>query len=516
MIASTMDFNTLMDNLANFIAKMGEYFASADCSRAIELLKYNPQEPLLFSSGLFLFLFAAFMLGYVLLSKRNGARMLFVTLFSYYFFYKSSGFYFALLAAVTLIDFLAARRIPDSKHPRWWLALSLLADLGMLGYFKYTNFFAGMVSQMLDFNFQPWDIFLPVGISFYTFKSLSYVIDVYRGKIKPMNSLLDYAFYVSYFPTLLAGPIERADHFHPQTRQPLRISSEMFALGVYFVLAGLMKKVVISDYIAQNFVDRVFDNPLLFSGGEVLLAMYGYCIQIYSDFSGYSDMAIGISLLLGFRLKMNFDAPFKADSMSDFWRRWHISLSTWIRDYVYISLGGNRHGKVRMYLNQMIAMTACGLWHGASLNFVVWGALHGFLVCLHKFWSQTIMGHDRHYHPMGIRRFFSVFITFHVVCFSWLFFRCRDFDGVAQMLGQLIGKFNPGVLPDVLVSYKYVFLLMATALIAHWLPKRWQDGCVGLLRKTGVVGAAVVATVVIFLVMQVKSSDIQPFIYFQF
>ncbi len=496
--------------------RLEEYAATLNPGKAWDILVYNPHEPLLFSSGAFLFVFLGFMLVYFALRKQLSARLLFVTLFSYYFFYKSSGLYFLLLAGVTVSDYLIARRIQAGNRRKPWVALSLIINLGMLAYFKYTNFFAGMVSQMIGGNFQPWDIFLPVGISFYTFKTLSYVIDVYRGKMKPMESLLDYAFYVSFFPTLLAGPIVRATDFAPQIRRPLHISQKMFATGVYFILIGLFKKAVISDYISQNFVDRVFDNPTLFSGGEVLLGIYGYCIQIYSDFSGYSDMAIGISLLLGFELPMNFNAPFKADSMSDFWRRWHISLSMWIRDYIYISLGGNRHGKGMMYLNQMIAMTLCGLWHGASLNFVMWGVLHGALVCVHKFWSQTLLHHDRHYHPTGVRRFASVFITFHVLCLTWLLFRCKDFQSVWVMLHQLIAKFNPSILPDVLAGYKYVFLLMALALITHWLPDSWQNRIIGIFQKGGVLMSAIALTVVIFIIMQVKSSDIQPFIYFQF
>ena len=331
-----------------------------------------------------------------------------------------------------------------------------------------------------------------------------------------MESLLDYAFYVSFFPTLLAGPITRATDFGPQIRKPLHISPEMFARGVFFIIIGLFKKAVISDYISQNFVDRIFDNPTLFSGGEVLLGLYGYTIQIYCDFSGYSDMAIGIALLMGYEIPMNFNAPLKADSMTDFWRRWHISLSTWIRDYVYISLGGNRRGKVFMYINQMIAMTACGLWHGASLNFVLWGVIHGALVCIHKFWSQTILRHDRHYHPSGIRRFFSVLITFHVITFTWILFRCRDFDSAWIMIKQMVTKFNLSVLPDVFIAYKYVFILMLFALFTHFLPNSWQNRSIKILQKGGVVLSAVAITIVIFIIMQVKSSDVQPFIYFQF
>lgn len=492
------------------------YFASLDFSKIANILLYNPHEPLLFSSGAFLFVFLFFMLVYFCLRKKVDARLLFVTLFSYYFFYKSSGFYFFLLLIVTVSDFYIARRVARGKYPRLWLILSLFIDLGLLAYFKYTNFFAGLIAQMIGGNFQPWDIFLPVGISFYTFKTISYVVDIYRKKAQPMESLLDYAFYVSFFPTLLAGPITRATDFGPQIRKPLHISPEMFARGVFFIIIGLFKKAVISDYISQNFVDRIFDNPTLFSGGEVLLGLYGYTIQIYCDFSGYSDMAIGIALLMGYEIPMNFNAPLTADSMTDFWRRWHISLSTWIRDYVYISLGGNRRGTFFMYINQMIAMTACGLWHGASLNFVLWGVIHGALVCLHKFWSQTIMRHDRHYHPAGIRRFFSVLITFHVLCFTWIFFRCRDFESAWIMIKQMFTKFNPSVLPDVFVAYKYVFALMAFALITHFLPNSWQNNSVKLLQKGGVVLSAVAITIVIFIIMQVKSSDVQPFIYFQF
>ena len=248
----------------------------------------------------------------------------------------------------------------------------------------------------------------------------------------------------------------------------------------------------------------------------MLLGLYGYTIQIYCDFSGYSDMAIGIALLMGYEIPMNFNAPLTADSMTDFWRRWHISLSKWIRDYVYISLGGNRRGKVFMYINQMIAMTACGLWHGASLNFVLWGVIHGALVCIHKFWSQTILRHDRHYHPSGIHRFFSVLITFHVITFTWILFRCRDFDSAWIMIKQMVTKFNLSVLPDVFIAYKYVFILMLFALFTHFLPDSWQERSVKVLQKGGVVLSAVAITIVIFIIMQVKSSDVQPFIYFQF
>ncbi len=256
--------------------------------KLIEVLSYNPKEPMIFSSGLFLLLFLGFTFIYMCLQKKLTARLLFVTAFSYYFYYKSSGIYFFLLAIVTVSDYLLAGAIYRNKEKKglrkFLVTLSLLIDLGLLGYFKYTNFFAGMVAQMLEYNFQPWDIFLPVGISFFTFQSLSYTIDVYRGNLKPLPSILDYAFYVSFFPQLVAGPIVRASDFAPQIRKPIVITNDMFARGVYFIMIGLFKKAVISDYISLNFVDRVFDNPSLYSGLENLLGIYATPCRFIATF----------------------------------------------------------------------------------------------------------------------------------------------------------------------------------------------------------------------------------------
>ena len=499
--------------------------------RLIHLLAYHPQEPLIFSSGLFLFLFLGFSFIYMLLQQRLNARLVFVTLFSYYFYYKSSGLYFWLLALVTVSDFFIARgiqRLADvsaadatrTSHARHWrkalVALSLLIDLGLLGYFKYTNFFAGMVSQMLEHNFQPWDIFLPVGISFFTFQSMSYTIDVYRGDLKPLPHLLDYAFYVSFFPQLVAGPIVRAADFAPQIRRPLVITNDMFARGVFFILIGLFKKAVISDYISLNFVDRIFDNPTLYSGLENLLGIYGYALQIYCDFSGYSDMAIGIALLLGFHFPINFNAPYRSVSITDFWRRWHISLSTWIRDYIYISLGGNRKGKLRQYANLVITMLLGGLWHGASLNFVAWGGAHGIALAVHKFFSQEVLHHGRGFQPHGLRKWIAIVLTFHFVCFTWIFFRQKTFMAGWMMLRQIFFNFHAELWQQVCAGYQYVLAFMAFGYLTHFLPDTWQEWFISLLRRCNVVVYALLLTAAIYMVIQVKSSTIQPFIYFQF
>ncbi|CDD31991.1 putative uncharacterized protein [Bacteroides sp. CAG:714] len=489
-----------------------------DWKKLTDVLTYDPQQPMIFSSGLFLWLFLGFSLIYLLLQRKTTARLLFVSLFSYYFYYKSSGFYFFLLGIVTVSDFLLARwmyRTETSWKRRLIVCCSLCINLGLLCYFKYTNFFYEMLAPLWHGTYHPLDIFLPVGISFFTFQSLSYTIDVYRKDLKPLSNLLDYVFYVSFFPQLVAGPIVRARDFIPQIRQPLYVSPEMFGQGVFFIVSGLFKKAVISDYISVNFVERIFDNPGLYSGLENLFGVYGYALQIYCDFSGYSDMAIGIALLLGFRFPINFNSPYKADSVTDFWHRWHISLSTWLRDYLYISLGGNRKGKIRTYLNLFLTMLLGGLWHGASWNFIVWGGLHGVALAVHKY-VRSLLGRAKNYRSTGWKRFFAVVLTFHFVCFCWIFFRNTTFEGSATMIRQIFTAFHPELAGQLFTGYWKVFLLMGVGYLLHACPDRWQEACSRGMIRLPLVGQALVLILLVYLVMQVKSSDIQPFIYFQF
>lgn len=489
-----------------------------DPTRLRDVFLYDPHSPMIFSSGIFLWLFAAFIVVYLLLQRRTTARLMFVTLFSYYFYYKSSGTYFFLLAVVTVSDFLLAL-LMDRTVTRWkrklWVVVSLCVNLGLLCYFKYTNFLLECWASLTGGSFSMLDIFLPVGISFFTFQSLSYTIDVYRREIKPLTNLLDYAFYVSFFPQLVAGPIVRARDFIPQIRRPLFVSDEMFGHGIFLIMSGLFKKAVISDYISVNFVERIFDNPTLYSGVENLMGVYGYALQIYCDFSGYSDMAIGIALLLGFHFNINFDSPYKSASVTEFWRRWHISLSSWLRDYLYISLGGNRKGKVRQYVNLIITMFLGGLWHGASWNFVLWGVLHGVALAVHKFW-MSLTGRKKGEQSHGIRRFFGVVVTFHFVCFCWIFFRNADFATSVDMLRQIFTVFRPQLLPQLLAGYWEVFALMGLGYMLHFLPDSWERACTKTVIRLPLLGKAVLMIALIYLVIQMKSSDIQPFIYFQF
>lgn len=483
-----------------------------------DLLSYNASEPMIFSSGLFLWLFVAFYAVYTALRNHCTPRLLFVVCFSYYFYYKSSGFYFFLLAVVTVADFILAQAIGGIKWrpaKKLFVAASLAVNLGLLCWFKYTNFFGEIWASATGLHFEAFDIFLPVGISFFTFQSLSYTIDVYRGRIKPLNSLLDYAFYVSFFPQLVAGPIVRAKDFIPQIRRPLTVTHAMVGQGVWLIATGLFKKVVISDYISLNFVDRVFAEPSLYTGAENLAAVYGYTMQIYCDFSGYSDMAIGIALLMGFHFNANFNSPYKSASITEFWRRWHISLSSWLKDYLYISLGGNRKGKLRQYLNLFITMFLGGLWHGASWNFVLWGSLHGIALVAHKVW-MTFTGSRVGERGNPIRRLVNVAVTFHIVALGWIFFRNSSLDNSITMIGQIFRAFHGEVLEQFITGYSGVVALIALAVVLHFVPSRLKNTIKTQFEKMPLWTYAVVLIAVIYITIQMKSTEIQPFIYFQF
>ena len=486
------------------------------------LLTYDASSPLIFSSGLFLFLFAGFMLVYSMFRRAPMARIVYVILFSLYFYYKSSGIYFLLLIFAATSDYWIAKGIHaarSTRAKRWLVVLSVAVNLGMLAYFKYTNFLIDIANQMFGQGFMQFqNIFLPVGISFFVFQSMSYTIDIYRGQLKPLDNWCDYLFYLSFFPQLVAGPIVRARDFIPQIRQnPVVVTREMFGTGVFLILTGLFKKAIISDYISLNFVDRIFDEPLLYSGFECLAGIYGYALQIYCDFSGYSDMAIGIALLLGFRFPKNFDAPYKSATITEFWRRWHISLSTWLRDYLYISLGGNRKGKLRTYGNLFITMLLGGLWHGAAVRFILWGALHGAALALHKLWMAVVPGAKATGDQMHWwSRAAGIFFTFNLVCLGWLMFRAESMQTVELMLHQIFYNFNAAMIPQVVSGYAGAFALIAAGFLLHLMPGRADRFAQRLVSHAPLVLQIVMAAAMIWCVMQVKSSDIQPFIYFQF
>lgn len=479
-----------------------------------DMLLYDAEAPMLFSSGLFWLLFIFFLPVYALLKKSKTKMVVFVVGFSLYFYYKSSGLFFLMLIGTSLIDWLLSHAIAklERRGPRlavMWL--SVLVSLSILGYFKYANFFLWNWNQMVQGNFQPLDLILPVGISFYTFQSISYVVDVYKKRIAPTESWLDYLFFLSFFPALVAGPIVRADYFLPQIEENRRATKENIYGGLWLIIIGIVKKAIIADYIAQ-YNDLIFNDPSLYTGMQTLMGVLGYTMQIYCDFSGYSDMAIGLALIMGFHLGLNFDSPYQSRNLTEFWRRWHISLSSWLRDYVYIPLGGNRKGTVRTYVNNFLTMLIGGLWHGAAWKFVFWGAMHGVGLAIHKAckpWLDRIPDN-------WLVSFVSWAITFVYVSLLWVFFRAADFESSVLIIKNIFVGFDINQFPQ-FFEVRMVWCIMMLALIVmHFVPQSWTDACGRVFVKSPWIVKFLVFVAVVQLVIEFMTEEVVPFIYFQF
>ncbi len=596
-----MNLSGIADNLPEFLH---------------EAFVHDPKVAVMFNSRWFLYTFLLFLGIYILLADQKKKRIIYVTLFSLFFYYKSSGWHFVLLLISTIVDYILGLMIFMYQHEGvlrrpvkfmgktryfidlsvwfgydseqrgrgiispfkeafisffeavvsmldsivnffytpyqarrkqgFFLILSLIVNLGMLAIFKYTNFFIENINLFLDRPIGLTHIALPVGISFFTFQTMSYTIDIFRKKLQPVNNPLDFAFYVSFFPQLVAGPIVRASEFIPQIRADIKVSKEDISKGIMLITIGLFKKAVISDYISTTFVDQVFEVPTIHTGFENLLAVYGYALQIFCDFSGYSDMAIGIGLLLGYRLPLNFNAPYQSTSIQEFWRRWHISLSSWLRDYLYISLGGNRGGKVKTYVNLIITMLLGGLWHGASWLFIIWGALHGIALAFDRMLKDTgtylrrrmLDVLDARAARRGVSRSYKferstfylilsvishilgVLLTFHFVCFCWIFFRATSLEQAFAILEQIANNFHAEVAWQVLTNpaNQWTWVLMCLGFLLHYIP----DNLDGVFQK-GFIKAPLILksfalAIVIWVVMMVQSQTggEQPFIYYQF
>jgi D-alanyl-lipoteichoic acid acyltransferase DltB (MBOAT superfamily) len=499
-----------------------------------EILRYDPDSPFIFTTAAFWLFFLILLVGYSFVYKKLLIRNVYLFLVSLFFYYKTGGLFLFILIFVTVIDYSCGLLIDRSKKKaarKFFILLSIVSNLGLLGYFKYTGFFINTINDIFGTQFRVYDflsafsnsilgtsfdisyIILPVGISFFTFQSLSYTIDIYRRKMKPVRNIIDFGFYVSFFPHLVAGPIVRASFFIPQIYQEYRVTKREFSHAIFMISKGLIKKMIISNFIAINLVDRVFDAPAIFSGFENLMAIYGYGLQIYCDFSGYTDIAIGVALILGFRLPVNFNSPYKAQNIQDFWKRWHISLSQWLRDYLYISLGGNRKGNIRTYLNLMITMLLGGLWHGASLKFIIWGGLHGIGQIINKLWSSLFRANRE---TSWFGRFLSIFITFNFVNFCWIFFRAPDMNSVFIMLRQITGSFSPGSYLTVLPAYGSVLVLIISGYIIHLLPEKIKESYRGIFINMPMAAQLCVVMIVAVLLLQMRTADVMPFIYFRF
>ena len=499
-----------------------------------DIFIFNPDRPLLFTQLYFWIFYFVVLLIYSIIYKERAVRNAFLFAASLFFYWKTSGLFFLILVFSTVSDFYLGNLIHYSRKQGWkkfGVVMSVVVNLFMLSYFKYTYLFVNTVNNLFNLDLQIvnhlalWSntltgthfdtsvILLPVGISFYTFQTISYTVDIYRGKVDPVRHILDFGFYVSFFPQLVAGPIVRAAQFIPQLYKRYHLTREEFGYALFMILKGLFKKIFIGDYIAVNFIDRVFADPLGFSGFENLMALYGYSLQVYVDFSGYTDIAIGVALLLGFRLPKNFNAPYKATNVGNFWKRWHISLSSWLRDYLYIPLGGNRKGRVMTDVNLMITMLLGGLWHGASWHFVVWGGINGLGIVVYKLW-QKISPYEHSTHWAAT--LWKIFLTFNFITFTRIWFRSESMEKAGQLIHQVVHSFHPEIIPQVLWSYRLVFAVMALGYFIHWVPERWKLALLNWYIRIPIWAKALIAVVMVFIIYQSWSADLQPFIYFQF
>ena len=498
------------------------------------ILNYDPVKPFIFSAPAFWIFFLLVLAGYSLFYKRLTARNIYLFLVSLFFYYKTGGLFLFILIFVTVVDYacgILMNRTERKGTRKFFLLLSIVSNLGLLAYFKYTGFIVEALNNLFGTQLKVVDllssfsnsilgtsfdisyIILPVGISFFTFQSLSYTIDVYRRKMEPVRNIVDFGFYVSFFPHLVAGPIVRASVFIPQIYQEFRLSQREFSHALFMISKGLVKKIIISNFIAVNLVDKVFDLPASFSGFENLMAVYGYGMQIYCDFSGYTDIAIGVALILGFRLPVNFNSPYKAVNIADFWKRWHISLSQWLRDYLYISMGGNRKGRFRTILNLMITMLLGGLWHGADLRFIIWGGLHGIGLAINKIMT-FIFGEISH--RKQLLRVLSIFVTFQFVSFCWIFFRAPDMHSVGLIFRQIFGNFLPSSFDNFIPAYAGVLSLMTAGYIIHFLPERLKETYRGFFIKIPVAAQMAIILLIAFTLYQMSTTEVMPFIYFRF
>lgn len=559
---------------------------------------FDPGDPFIFTVKSFWIFFAGVLAVDAFVYKRQTLRHAFLFIASIFFYYKTTGIFFILLVFVAVWDFFIGKKIYRTRNKeqrKVWLAASVVTNLSILFYFKYAYFFTDIYNASLGeqghvFNYLAhWSngffgshfdvdkIILPIGISFFTFQSISYTVEVYRGHLKPVKRFTDFAFFVTFFPQLVAGPIVRATEFIPQLYKQYQLTRYEWGLSIFWILNGLVKKVLLADYIAVNFIDRIFMKPDAYTGFENLMAIYGYSLQVYADFSGYTDIAIGVALLMGFHLTKNFDSPYKAVNVTDFWRRWHMSLSNWLRDYLYIPLGGNKSGSIgsvialgsivfivtalsnswlvlafsalligvclmlsQLYssferwvttnLNLMITMIVGGLWHGASWNFIIWGALNGIALVFYKVWRR-ISPWESHKDKWFVRAW-AIFLTFTFITFTRVWFRAgsntswtglnqthditAEFFSATSMLRQICFHMDVSVIPNVIAGYWNVFLVILVGMIIHWLPSSFKEWYRNKFSSQPIWVIGVACFVAIFFVYQIMSADMHPFIYFQF
>ncbi len=551
-------------------------------NRLQNIFSFSEDFPLIFTQADFWIFFAAIYFVYALVYRKKSLRSAYLFAISILFYYKTSGLFIGILLFSTVNDFFLGKAIYHSTSviaKKMLVAISVIINLGTLCYFKYAYFFTESYNSLFHTNYEvinylaqwtnTWSgvdyftvdtIILPVGISFYTFQTISYSVDIYRKQIKPLHSIIDFGFFVSFFPQLVAGPIVRAADFVPQIRKEITITKAEFGTATFMILKGLIKKMLFADFIAMNFMDRVFDMPEMFSGFTNIMAMFGYSLQIYGDFSGYTDIAIGLALLMGYKLPVNFNSPYKAIHCGDFWKRWHISLSSWLKDYLYIPIGGNRNGSIFSYVfitlftflgvfavtdfgiallatagvgilliitlfspriawhfnrnvNIMITMLIGGLWHGASWKFVIWGGLNGLGVVAYKYWRKISPYENS---TAWITTLWKIALTFTFITFTRIYFRGNSMDHINRFYQSVMTNMDWTNALTVLWEYRIVFIVMLLGYITHWLPYKTKGWMEQQFIKSHILIKGGIATIVAIICYQTYAADFQPFIYFQF
>lgn len=552
-------------------------------TRFDNLLTFDENHPLIFTQLDFWIFFLLVIAIFSYIHKFKLTRSIFLFVASLFFYFKTSGLLVLLLFSSIVINYFIGKGVWNSVSilkKKAFVTLSVLFNVLTLGYFKYAYFFTESFNEMFHTKYEIFNVFaqignsvlgqgsfvdiivLPVGVSFFTFQSISYVVDIYRKEVKPVKNFFDYAFFVSFFPQLVAGPIVRARDFIPQIRQPYQLNHTDFSWAIIQIVKGFVKKVVLADYIAIHFIDKVADAPEAFPGFISILAMWGYSLQIYGDFSGYTDIAIGVSRLMGFKLLENFNSPYKAISVADFWRRWHKSLGSWLRDYLYIPLGGNRSGGIGTYiatmviliflifitqwywllfiylglmiiyigvsllfpgfkryvhrdLNLIITMVIGGLWHGASENFVIWGAMNGAALIIYNHWRKISPYENS---TTLFTRFWKILITFNFITFTRIWFRLEDDGAPANMLTQIWYHFdlNSDTFNTLMTGFDTALYVMIFGYILHWLPSKVKEFGERKFTALPMVLQSAVVAIILIIIYQAFSDTFKPFVYFQF
>lgn len=484
-----------------------------------KLFSFDIANPISFNSGAFLLFFTTFIVIYAFFYRNKIIRNILLVAFSLFIYYKLTGWYLLIMILTLILDYFLALFIYKSKDKKKkiiYAVVSVCTSLGLLIYFKYTNFFIESFSNISGGKFTLLNIIIPLGISFYTFRTISYIIDVYREDMKPTFNILDYAVYMTFFPLLISGPISRAKNFLPQVKKRFSIKDDKINRAIFLIIIGLIKKAVIADYIGQ-YCNLIFDAPGTYSGFENLVAVYGFALQIYFDFSGYTDMAIGLAKLLGFDIGTNFNKPYNALNVTEFWRRWHMTLSSWLRDYLFspLTLRFRNWGNAGIVLSLFITFVLCGFWHGANWTFIVWGALFGAMMAI-----EILVAKQRKKIKKRINKriynFVSWFLTFNFVTFLWIFFRSKDMDTAGQMFYQIFNQMDWAYLPPFLNVRSLLVVFIIVGFLFSAIPSKWFPPIAERFISMPLWAKAIVFLAAVQLVIQFQSADVQPFLYAQF